>query len=248
MLINSEVPAGYTIGAITTSTKNGNETISVVVQKNATTTIQGETSPVSGNSSTNNPSAGNSDESKPAQRPDGSNANNPADVNGNSNEPAEPGNPGEIGKEPVDGNRPANDNKSSDQSAQTMSSTIKSSNKPQVANNVDSTSDVSDDRVKPLTVETGKSAATSDASTASASENTMGAASDANTISHTSDTNAAVGSNVVGEGDNNVQGQAGRANVLPQTGDHTSDAELVVTLGTIAAVSALAVDKRNKKD
>ena len=248
MLINSEVPAGYTIGAITTSTKNGNKTISVVVQKNATTTIQGETSPVSGDSSTNNPSAGNSDESKPAQRPDGNSANNPADVNGNSNEPAEPGNPGEIGKEPVDGNRPANDNKSSDQSAQTMSSTTKSPNKPQVANDVDSTSDVSDDRVKPLTVETGKGATTSDASAASASENTMGAANDVNTISHASDTNVAVSSNVVGEGDNNIQGQTGRTNVLPQTGDHASDAELAVTLGTIAAVSALAVDKRNKKD
>ena len=238
MLINSEVPAGYTIGAITTSTKNGNKTISVVAQKNATTTIQGETSPVSGDSSTNNPSAGNSDESKPAQRPDGNSANNPADVNGNSNEPAEPGNPGEIGKEPVDGNRPANDNKSSDQSAQTMSSTTKSPNKPQVANNVDSTSDVSDDRVKPLTVETGKSAATSDASTASASENTMGAASDANTISHTSDTN---------EGDN-TQGQTERTNVLSQTGDHVDNAGLAITLGAIAAASALAVDKRNKKD
>ena len=248
ILINSEVPSGYTVGAITTSTKNENETISVVVQKKATTTIQGETSPVSGNSSTNNSSTGNNDENKPVQGSDGNIANNSIDVNSNSNEPTESGNPGEIDKEPIDGNRPVNDDKSSDQSAQTMPSTIKSPNKPQVANNADSTSDVNDDHIKPLTVETGKGAATSDASTASASENTTGAASDVNTISHASDTNVAVGSNVVGEGDNNAQGQAGRANVLPQTGDHTNDAELAVTLGTIAAVSALAVDKRNKKD
>ena len=248
ILINSEVPSGYTVGAITTSTKNRNETISVVVQKKATTTIQGETSPISGNSSTNNSSTGNNDENKPVQGSDGSIANNPTDVNGNSNEPAESGNPSEIGKEPIDGNRPVNDDKSSDQSAQTMPSTIKSPNKPQVANNVDSTSDVNDDHIKPLTVETGKDAATSDASTASASENTTGATSDVNTISHASDTNVAVGSNVVGEDGNNTQGQAGRANVLPQTGDHTSDAGLAVTLGTIAAVSALVVDKRNKKD
>ena len=248
ILINSEVPSGYTVGAITTSTKNGNETISVVVQKKATTTIQGETSPVSGNSSTNNSSTGNNDENKPVQSSDGSIANNPAGVNGNSNEPAEPGNSGEIRKEPVDGNRSANDDKSSDQSAQTIPSTTKSPNKSQVANDVDSTSDINDDHIKPLTVETGKGAATSDVSTASASENTTGATSDVNTISHASDTNVAVSSNVVGEGDNNIQGQTGRTNVLPQTGDHASDAELAVTLGTIAAVSALAVDKRNKKD
>ena len=248
ILINSEVPSGYTVGAITTSTKNRNETISVVVQKKATTTIQGETSPISGNSSTNNSSTGNNDENKPVQGSDGSIANNPTDVNGNSNEPAESGNPSEIGKEPIDGNRPANDDKSSDQSAQTIPSTIKSPNKPQVANNIDSTSDVNDGHIKPLTVETGKGAATSDASTASASENTTGATSDVNTISHASDTNVAVGSNVVGEDGNNTQGQSGRANVLPQTGDHTSDAGLAVTLGTIAAVSALVVDKRGKKN
>lgn len=43
MLINSEAPSGYTVGAITTSTKDGNETINVVVDKQASTTVEGGT-------------------------------------------------------------------------------------------------------------------------------------------------------------------------------------------------------------
>ena len=41
MLINSEAPSGYTVGAITTSTKDGQETINVVVDKQASTTVEG---------------------------------------------------------------------------------------------------------------------------------------------------------------------------------------------------------------
>lgn len=43
MLINSEAPSGYTVGAITTSTKDGQETINVVVDKQASTTVEGGT-------------------------------------------------------------------------------------------------------------------------------------------------------------------------------------------------------------
>ena len=43
MLIDSEAPSGYTVGAITTSTKDGNETINVVVDKQASTTVEGGT-------------------------------------------------------------------------------------------------------------------------------------------------------------------------------------------------------------
>lgn len=41
MLINSEAPSGYTVGAITTSTKDGQETINVVIDKQASTTVEG---------------------------------------------------------------------------------------------------------------------------------------------------------------------------------------------------------------
>lgn len=63
---------------------------------------------------------------------------------------------------------------------------------------------------------------------------------------HTSDTNVAAGSSVVEKGGNTATSAV--ANVLPQTGDHTGDAGIAVTLGTVAAVSTLVVDKRDKKD
>ena len=56
MLINSEAPSGYTVGAITTSTKDGQETINVVVDKQASTTVEGGTN----NSSNTNVSSSDS--------------------------------------------------------------------------------------------------------------------------------------------------------------------------------------------
>lgn len=54
MLINSEAPSGYTVGAITSSTKDGNETINVVVDKQASTTVEGGASSSSDTSNSSN--------------------------------------------------------------------------------------------------------------------------------------------------------------------------------------------------
>lgn len=60
MLINSEAPSGYTVGAITTSTKDGNETINVVVDKQASTTVEGGTNSGSNTNVSSSDSSSNS--------------------------------------------------------------------------------------------------------------------------------------------------------------------------------------------